>query len=144
MRETYTAPGKLEERIRYSNGIRLINYCTSNNLIITNNFQQYKEILTFVKVVKNGAEKSVIEYIPTKKENTKSQQSKKRFRIIYISLNDRNNKLRKIVKDLVVNAKKNDWVKFVNKIEEDNFMFYKTIKQMRNGKQILLKQVKNE
>lgn len=52
------------------------------------------------------------------------------------------------VKDLVVNAKKETWKEFVEKIEsnkkDNQKLFYKVLRNLRKGTQIVLKQINHK
>ena len=64
--------GKYGEKTKNNNGYRLINYCSENNLIITNSFFQHKAIHKFTRVLRSKEEESIIDYILTNKENRKN------------------------------------------------------------------------
>lgn len=66
---TETVIGKFGEDKRNNNGNRLIEYCSRNNLIITNSFFQHKKIHTITREVKSRNERSILEYILVEKNN---------------------------------------------------------------------------
>lgn len=59
--ETEKVIGRHGEITRNYNGKRMIEYCTSNNLIITNTFYEHKDIHKYTRVVANRNEKSIID-----------------------------------------------------------------------------------
>ncbi|KAI4470863.1 hypothetical protein MML48_1g12197 [Holotrichia oblita] len=63
-----TMLGKHGEETRNNNGIRLLDYCQLNNLIITNSFYQHKNIHKYTRVQQSRNEKSIIDYILVQKE----------------------------------------------------------------------------
>lgn len=70
-KETYTGViGKHGEETKNNNGTRLIEYCLSNNLIVTNTFYQHKDIHKFTRRGPNN-ELSIIDYILVEKDNKK-------------------------------------------------------------------------
>ncbi|XP_031358768.1 uncharacterized protein LOC116182371 [Photinus pyralis] len=63
--------GNQGEDHKNNNGVRLINFCVDNNLIITNTFYKHKEIHKFTREVESRNEKSIIDYILINREYRK-------------------------------------------------------------------------
>jgi Reverse transcriptase (RNA-dependent DNA polymerase)/Endonuclease-reverse transcriptase len=57
------------ENTRNRNGVRLINFCILNQLIVTNTFYQHKDIHKYTREVKSRGERSIIDYVIVNREN---------------------------------------------------------------------------
>uniref|UniRef100_A0A1Y1JWU5 Reverse transcriptase domain-containing protein n=1 Tax=Photinus pyralis TaxID=7054 RepID=A0A1Y1JWU5_PHOPY len=65
--------GNYGECTKNNNGIRLINYCQLNNLVITNTFFQHRNIHTYTRVGPKN-EKSIIDYILVERQNRRTMK----------------------------------------------------------------------
>lgn len=63
--------GKHGENVRNNNGNRLIDFCQTHNLIITNAFFEHKDIHKYTRVEPSRGERSIIDYIIVDKFNRK-------------------------------------------------------------------------
>lgn len=59
--------GKFGEEKRNDNGKRMLDFCTIQNMIITNTFFNHKDIHKYTRVEENRNEKSIIDYILVQK-----------------------------------------------------------------------------
>ena len=66
--ETAETIGIHGEKVRNSNGRRLIDFCILNNLIITNTFYAHKDIHKYTREVRSRGEKSIIDYVIINRE----------------------------------------------------------------------------
>ena len=69
--ETGEVIGRHGEMPRNNNGVRLINFCILNDLIVTNTFFQHREIHKYTREVKSRGEKSIIDYVLINRSNRK-------------------------------------------------------------------------
>ena len=61
--------GNLGENVRNKNGRRMINFCTLNELIITNTCYQYKDVLKYTREVESRNERSITGHVLVNKIN---------------------------------------------------------------------------
>lgn len=59
--------GPYGETTRNNNGERMLEYCSMNNLIITNTFFKHKDIHKYTREMISRNEKSIIDYIMTER-----------------------------------------------------------------------------
>lgn len=64
--------GNEGECVRNNNGIRLLEFCQTHDLIVTNTFFQHKDIHKYTREEPSRGEKSIIDYIVTERENKKA------------------------------------------------------------------------
>ena len=67
--KTETMIGYHGEKERNNNGMRIIDYCMANNLIVTNTFFKHNNIHKFTRVLPSRKEKSIIDYILVERNN---------------------------------------------------------------------------
>lgn len=72
--------GKYGEEKRNNNGKRMLQYCTLNNLIITNTFYQHRDIHKYTREIKQRNEKSIIDYILVQRNNRRSARDVRVYR----------------------------------------------------------------
>lgn len=71
-KEYETIIGRYGENVRNNNGLRMLDYCQLNNLIITNTFYQHKDIHKYTRAEPSRQEKSIIDYIVVQEGNKSS------------------------------------------------------------------------
>ncbi|XP_031335863.1 craniofacial development protein 2-like [Photinus pyralis] len=64
--------GSHGEDARNSNGNRMLDFCLTNNLIITNSFYEHKDIHKYTREQHSRQEKSIIDYVLTETTNRKN------------------------------------------------------------------------
>lgn len=67
--QTYTVIGKHGEEARNNNGKRLLDFCTTYDMIVANTFYQHRDIHKYTRVEANRGERSIIDYILVERQN---------------------------------------------------------------------------
>lgn len=61
--------GKCGETKRNSNGLKILEYCVLNDMVVANTFFEHRDIHKYTRRGKNETEKSIIDYILTERRN---------------------------------------------------------------------------